>query len=350
MSNPLNALVCAGEKINPLKGFESGCLFTRVLDGQTLVLSGINIGASTITVERVIEGNCDEKYYLPMQAPGGCSLLVTGATPMQAIKVAGYYRLCISPANPDALLGQEYIASDSAACCSINAQCQPVVVAPPLAPATAAVTGLPCPLPASFVWNSATTTLSAFIADVKAQVAGAVYNAGTCTFTAPEGSVFPPLVVSAVVVVPPAPPNTSVITPCPTGYPILFLGVRHDNLIALKKAIEEYYGVGACYDEATCTLTKVSGACTLPPTVAIENNCGFYLGGGLLITNGGNAQCRKVLAPSALLPLAGFTEFNDNANQLVTLLRLTVGTQCGITFNAPVNDNSGNLVGYGAQL
>jgi hypothetical protein len=78
-----------------------------------------------------------------------------------------------------------------------------VCAAPPPVPVTATVTGLPCPLPAAFVWNGVATTLSAFIADVKAQVAGAVYNAAQCKFTAPEGSTFPPLVVSAIVVVPP---------------------------------------------------------------------------------------------------------------------------------------------------
>lgn len=76
-------------------------------------------------------------------------------------------------------------------------------VAAPTVPVTASVTGLPCPLPAAFVWNGAQTTLSQFIADVKAQVNGAVYNAALCKFTAPEGSVFPPLAVSAVIVTPP---------------------------------------------------------------------------------------------------------------------------------------------------
>lgn len=193
MSNQSNTVICAGDQIRALKRFSDGCLFARVVDGKTLILSGINLGASIVTVERVIEGDCDEKYYLPMQTSVGCALLVTSATPMQPIKVAGYYRLCISPANPDALLGQEYVDSDSAACCSINAQCQPATV---LSAVTEAVTGLPCPLPATFMYNGAQTTLSAFIADIKAQVTGATWTG--CGFSAPAPAAFPPLVVSAV--------------------------------------------------------------------------------------------------------------------------------------------------------
>lgn len=78
-----------------------------------------------------------------------------------------------------------------------------VCAAQPPVPVTGTVTGLPCPLPAAFMWNGVATTLSQFITDVKAQVTGAVYNAALCSFTAPEGSTFPSLVVSAIVVVPP---------------------------------------------------------------------------------------------------------------------------------------------------
>jgi hypothetical protein len=58
------------------------------------------------------------------------------------------------------------------------------------------------------MYNGAETTLAAFISDVKNQVSGATYNASTCAFTAPAGSAFPSLVVSAV-----APPS---ITYCPS--------------------------------------------------------------------------------------------------------------------------------------
>jgi hypothetical protein len=80
--------------------------------------------------------------------------------------------------------------------------CDCDVPAPPPPPVTASVTGLPCPLPAQFVWQGITHTTSSFIAAVQAQVAGATYNAGACSFSAPSGSVFPALVVSAVPPVP----------------------------------------------------------------------------------------------------------------------------------------------------
>jgi hypothetical protein len=264
MSTLSNHSLCAGEKINPLKGFEGGCLFARVLDGQALILSGINLGASTVTVERVIEGNCDEKYYLPMQTPSGCALLVTSATPMQPIKVAGYYRFCISPANIDALLGQEYVDSDSAVCCSINAQCQPVIVIPPPPPVIAAVTGLPCPLPASFMWNGVTTTLSTLIADVKAQVDGATYNAATCSFTAPAGSVLPSLVVSAIPA--PPPPATTTFTPCPATFPMVwdYDGATYQAVGAFVNAYKAAMMPAVVTFTAPCTFTAPAGAVFLP--------------------------------------------------------------------------------------
>jgi hypothetical protein len=125
------------------------------------------------------------------------------ASPIGAVPIGGWYVVSLTP---DTTLATASVTYEQVSIEQANAvpkcnDCEDVV-APP-APVTAAVTGLPCPLPASFVWNGAATTLSAFIADVKAQVAGATYNAVTCTFTAPAGSAFPSLAVSAIVIVPP---------------------------------------------------------------------------------------------------------------------------------------------------
>ena len=199
---------CAGDLISALRDFKAGnCIESRVPAGQTLILSAIALGASVVTVERVLEGDCDTRYYLPMQTAANCPLALSTATPMQPIKVQGLYRLCIAPPNSTAFIKEELIESDSAACCSITAQCQPTGLPPPSV--TAQVTGVPCPLAAPFIWQGAAyATVAGFIADVQAQVANAVYNAVTCQFTAPAGSVFPALVLST--------PSAAGIIYCPT--------------------------------------------------------------------------------------------------------------------------------------
>lgn len=187
---------CAGDLISALRDFKAGpCIDVRVPAGQTLILSAIGLGASVVTVERVLEGDCDTRYYLPMQTAANCPLVISTATPMQPIKVQGLYRLCITPPNVAALVKEELIQSDSAACCSITARCQPTGVELP--PVTATVTGVPCPLVAPFVWQGTTYgAVGDFITAVQAQAVGAVYNPITCVFTAPAGTTFPALVLS----------------------------------------------------------------------------------------------------------------------------------------------------------
>ena len=92
--------------------------------------------------------------------------------------------------------------------CGACVDCVTVVPPPPLPPVTAQVTGLPCPLSGVFVWQGTQYTTPSFIGAVQSQVPGATYNGVSCQFTAPAGSVFPPLVVSAVVVPPPVPQPT----------------------------------------------------------------------------------------------------------------------------------------------
>ena len=100
-------------------------------------------------------------------------------------------------------------SAEQRGCCPVI---PPPVVVPP--PVTANVTGIPCPLAAPFTWQGSTySSVAAFVSDVKAQVSGATYNAATCMFVAPAGSVFPNLVLAPIVVVPPVVPPT---TYCPS--------------------------------------------------------------------------------------------------------------------------------------
>ena len=182
--------------VDKLRSFgANGCLEVVVPDGRTSILTAINLGASVVTIEQILTDKCDVFYYVPY-APHDCAVKLSAATTMQPLRVAGRYRLCISPPNPDAKIDENSVEQNGASCCAVDVKCQPVAAS---APVVSAVTGIPCPLTAPFSWLGSTyTTLSQFIADVKAQVAGATYNASTCTFTAPTGSVFPSLVVAAV--------------------------------------------------------------------------------------------------------------------------------------------------------
>lgn len=85
--------------------------------------------------------------------------------------------------------------------------CPDPVAIVPAPPVTATVS--PCPVPVCFTWGGETyNSIVAFANDIKSLVSGATYNVATCTFSAPAGSVFPPLMVVACapVVVPPTPP------------------------------------------------------------------------------------------------------------------------------------------------
>lgn len=213
------------------------------------------------------------------------------------------------------------------------------------------VTGLACPLVFPLVWNqdgatyatqgALKTAIEAFYGITTS------YNAATCTFTVLTGDVIP-APVATVSAVPALPVST--LSACPPAYPVLFNGAIVASFAALKTAIEAFYSVVTTYNATTCVFTQVGGAGSMPPVIQIENSCGFYLAGGAVTNNGVVNQFRKVTADAMLLPLAGFTEFNDNSGALISLLRLTSGTQCGITFNVPVADNSGVVIGYGAQI
>lgn len=69
-----------------------------------------------------------------------------------------------------------------------------IVECVPEVPVTAVVSI--CPVPTCFTWGGTQyNSVAAFVNAVKDIVPGAVYNAQTCTFSAPEGSVFPDLTI-----------------------------------------------------------------------------------------------------------------------------------------------------------
>jgi hypothetical protein len=268
----------------------------------------------------------------------------------------------------------------------------------------------PCPLVLPAAWEGSVYPTAAALAAAFTE-AGYTYVAATCTVSAPAGTVFPPaptavaptpfagvalpitfpvvfegvsynslaaldaaiqtsygvtvttttsgviqtgglvgLLPASILLEPAPPPATSTLSVCPLAYPVLINGVTVANLTALKAEVEAFYAVTTTYNSATCTFTQVGGAGTLPPTIDVETSCVFTFAGGAVASNGTTNSFRRVAADPLLLPIPGFVEFNDNSGVLVSMLRTTSGTQCGITFNVPVADNSGAVIGYGAQL
>lgn len=126
---------CAGDKVEPVRSFKTdNCTYVRVAAGQSAILTAVNLGSSVVNVQYVLEDKCDVQLYVPF-APTTCPLQLTASTPMQPIKVPGYYRLCISPVNPDAKLKVDVVDLGDAVCCALDVKCQPAIVVPPT-PAT----------------------------------------------------------------------------------------------------------------------------------------------------------------------------------------------------------------------
>lgn len=120
---------------------------------------------------------------------------------------AGDYELEVSGTNVAArLVTVDVVESEAggSTSCAACAVCEPVVAVPPSIPVTATVSI--CPVPACFTWGGTQyTNISEFVDDVKSLVYGAAYNPVTCTFSAPQGSVFPSLTIAACVPVAPTP-------------------------------------------------------------------------------------------------------------------------------------------------
>ena len=220
-------------------------------------------------------------------------------------------------------------------------------VAAPPPPVTAPVTGLTCPLPGAFVWQGVQYTTSAFITAVQAQVPGAVYNGVLCQFTAPAGSVFPSLVVSAVAAPPPPPAaNTGILSQCPITFPTVFVGVTCANIIALKQAVEAYYSVVTTYNAATCEFTRVGGLGAMPasiPVGPVAPTCLNVVTNDTVNDNASTPLFKIVTGPVG----AGFSAFNDNSGAFISVISDTAQTFCGITYSVPVANNAGVVIGYG---
>jgi uncharacterized repeat protein (TIGR01451 family) len=141
---------------------------------------------------------------------------------------------------------------------------------PAVAPATATFT--PCPAIFPMVWDfdgQTYASLAAWKAAISAFMGTTVGYTAPCTFTAPAGSVFPPLTLSAA----PA-PATLVLSPCPVVFPKAWAGNVYPNATAFAQAVSEY-GTGWSYNISTCTITAPNGSAipsvTAAPTASISS-------------------------------------------------------------------------------
>jgi hypothetical protein len=237
--------------------------------------------------------------------------------------------------------------------CTFTAPQGATFPAVPSAAPVSPITGVACPLTFPLIYQNINCANALALDQAIEQTLGVsvtVSSVAPCQVVQTSGAVgsMPAsIVVSAVPVIPPIPANTGVLSDCAGAYPKQFQGVNFPDIFALKQAIESFYSVQTSYDTATCTFTKVGGSGLLPASIAIESGCSYYLTGDTWDNNAGVPQFRCVLGN---LPATGFTQQTNNAGTKITLLRNTAGTQCGITFNYPFLDNSGVVIGYGAQL
>lgn len=280
----------------------------------------------------------------------------------------------------------------------------------PTPPVTATVSGMACPLTFPLVWQGTTyASVGVFVAAVRAYTPGATYNAATCTFTAPAGSVFPDLTVSAapsqtLATCPIALPatyngvaypsvgaliaaieadqgvdltynaTTCTITqvggsgtytpvaitgpvtftptgaPCPVVFPVSYNGITYTSQTALQNAIEAEYGVQLSYNAATCEYTVLSGPVSPVPTVVLTAvvACYLTLGDEYLDLSGSKWYTLVDCPPSqrAAYDGAGFSIQNKLDGSFLTMVRDAPGVQCGIDFTEPFYDYAGTLVGY----
>jgi hypothetical protein len=162
----------------------------------------VQLGSGNVTVDGCgtkpaeIETKAASEYFTDCSV----KVCICAKQPWTVVSLSGDYELEVRGSNVTlsavTVTADIYHGASLPICAAQCKACEPAITV--ASPVTAVVTGLPCPLPATFMYNGAQTTLSAFIADIKVQVTGAMYNASTCSFTAPAGSAFPSLAVSAV--------------------------------------------------------------------------------------------------------------------------------------------------------
>jgi uncharacterized repeat protein (TIGR01451 family) len=140
---------------------------------------------------------------------------------------------------------------------SCDCDCAPAPATAPAPPVTA--TFSPCPATFPMKWDfdqQVYPSLAALKTAISAFMGVTVGYTAPCTFTAPAGSVFPSLALSA----PPAPPlpNTQVLSPCPV-FPAQWAGQVYANATAFAAGVAAY-GTGWSYNISTCTITAPQGA------------------------------------------------------------------------------------------
>jgi hypothetical protein len=189
----------------------------------------------------------------------GVKVCICAKQPWTVVSLSGSYQIEVSGSNiGNKLVTVEadiYLGSSLPNCAVMCKACEPAAVVPP--PVTAAVTGLALPLPAAFLWQGQLYSAATFVAAVQSQVPGATYNGATGVFTAPAGSIFPPLATSAA--------PSAVIAggagqpACPLAFPVTYAGFAYSSLAALKAAIESDQSVTLSYNASACSFTQTGG-------------------------------------------------------------------------------------------
>ena len=181
-------------------------------------------------------------------------------------------------------------SAEQRGCCPVIVP--PVIVPPPPPPVTANVTGIPCPLSAPFTWQGSTySSVAAFVSDVKAQVSGATYNAATCMFVAPAGSVFPNLVLAPIVVVPPATtycPSLRLNSACGVGCSEEGFAFRNNSLADPAATVS----VMACGSTTVGKIYPTDGI-----TGSIRHEIPYYEAGVIIGYMANQSSCAPVATP-----------------------------------------------------
>lgn len=216
--------------------------------------------------------------------------------------------------------------------CDCDCAAAPKVTPPAPVPVTATVS--PCPLPSCFTWAGAKyESFVAFVNDVKSIVPNATYNPTTCTFTAPEGSVFPDLTVVACV---------PVVVP-PVYCPSFRMDVCDCNEIGFAYRTGDSIDPAATVAILACDGTTVGYAYPTPrvgATVPYEDNGVViaYLQNQSLCapetsTVVNNYHTTNVAAPTVVLPAPTVASQTLDANDAI----VTTMTN-GIVFTTPLSN------------
>lgn len=128
-----------------------------------------------------------------------------------------------------------------------------------------------------------------------------------------------------------------------------FVTSQINNAVAASKAYTD--SVIANLHKDTAFLARLAPALApylCPLCSGTTPTCSLALGGAI------NDNANQRIGSAVTCPVAdrasfiaqGFVVLNDNSGAFLTMARLTVGDTCGITFNVPLRDNAGTVLGY----